>query len=177
MEPEQDLQEQEPPEPEIRRRWPLSMLFDNNVSMCRYALRAGLISFLPSMVIVIALAALGIMTEETGPTFEGDPLFVLFVLVLVSPPMETFLMVPILRVLSFVTKREIPLAAISACVWAGLHSLMVPAWGLGVIWPFFVFSCSYLHWRKRSFWAALLVTSCIHLLQNLVPGLIYFFAQ
>jgi len=175
--PEQDLQEQETPEPKIRRRWPLFLLFDNNVSMHKYVLRAGLISLLPSMAIAIVLTASGIMNEERRPTFEGDPLLVLFLMVLVSPPLETFLMAPILRVLSLLTKREIPLAAMSACVWAGLHSLAAPAWGLGVIWPFFVFSCSYLHWRRRSFRAAILATSCVHLLQNLLPGIIVFFAQ
>ena len=153
------------------------MLFDNNISMRKYALRAGLISFLPSMVIVVLLGVSGIITEESGPTFEGDPLFVLFLMVLVGPPMETLLMVPVLWTLSFLTKRKVPLAAMSACVWAGLHSLVTPAWGLGVIWPFFVFSCSYLNWRRRSFWRAILVTSCIHSLQNLVPGIIAFFAQ
>jgi len=105
------------------------MLFDNRISMLRYVLRAGLISFLPSMMIVVVLAASGIMTEEGGPTFEGNPLFVLPMIVLIGPPIETFLMVPILWILSFVTKRQVPLAAMSACVWAGLHSLLAPAWG------------------------------------------------
>ncbi len=174
MELEQDLQEQQTPEPEIQRGWLLSLLFDNSTSMPRYALRAGLISFLPSIVIVVILASSGIMTEETGPTFEGNPLFVLLMVVLIGPPMETFLMVPILWALSFVSKRDVPLAAMSACIWAVFHSLLAPAWGLGVIWPFFVFSCSYINWRRRSFWRAILVTSCIHSLQNLVPGIIAF---
>jgi hypothetical protein len=172
LEPEQDEAQQGTPSPEMRRGWLLSMLFDNRISMGRYVLRAGLISFLPSMVIVFILAASGIMTEERAPTFEGNPLFILLMVVAVGPPIETLLMVPILRILSFLTRREVPLAVMSACVWAGFHSLLVPAWGLGVIWPFFVFSCSYLTWRKRSFWRAMLITSCVHSLQNLVPGII-----
>ncbi len=171
MESEQDQQDQPTPEPEIRRGWLLSRLFDADISMPRYVLRAWPISFLPSIAIVIILTALGIMTEETGPGFEGDPFFILLMVVVIGPPMETLLMVPILWVLSFVSKRDVPLAAMSACVWAVFHSLLAPAWGLGVIWPFFVFSCSYLHWRRRSFWRAILVTSCIHSLQNLVPGI------
>lgn len=177
LEPEQDLQEQEIPEPEIRRGWLLSMLFDKNISMRKYMLRAGLISFLPSITIAVVLAASGMMTEERGPTFEGDPLLVLLMIVLIGPPMETFLMVPVLWILSFFTKREVALAAMSACLWAGVHSLLAPAWGLGVIWPFFVFSCSYLAWRRRGFWRAILVTSCVHSLQNLLPGIVAVVAQ
>lgn len=163
--------------PEIQRGWLLPMLFDNRISMPKYVLRAALISFLPSMMIVCILAVSGVMTEERAPTFEGNPLLVLFMIVLIGPPIETFLMVPILWILSFLTKREVPLAAMSACVWAAVHSLLEPAWGLGVIWPFFVFSCSYLTWRKRSFWRAILITSCVHSFQNLLPGIVAVVAQ
>jgi len=171
LEPERDVEQQEIPKPETQRGRLLSMLFDNRVSMGRYVLRAGLISFLPSMMIVLILAASGIMTEERAPTFEGDPLVILLMVVVVGPPIETLLMVPILWMLSFLTKREVPLAAMSACIWAVSHSLVASAWGLGIIWPFFVFSCSYLTWRKRSFWRAILITSCVHSLQNFLPGI------
>lgn len=171
-EQEQDEQQQEAPAPEARRGWLLSMLLDNSVSMHKYALRAGLISFLPSIMIVMLLAGSGAMSEEGTPSFEGNPIFLLPMIVLIGPMIETLLMVPILWILSFVTKRVIPLAAMSACIWAGMHSLHWPAWGLGVIWPFFVFSCSYLTWRRRAFWRAILVTSCVHSLQNLIPGIV-----
>lgn len=172
---DQRVEQQELTEVEIKRGWLLSMLFDNRISMHRYILRAALISFLPSMMIAGILSASGIMTEERAPTFEGDPLFILVMVVVIGPPIETLMMVPILWVLSFLTKREVPLAAMSACVWAVFHSLLASAWGLGIIWPFFVFSCSYLAWRKRSFWRAILITSCIHSLQNLIPGIVAVF--
>ena len=161
----------------MQRGWLLSMLFDNCISMRKYVLRSALISFIPSMAIVFVLAASGIITEEKAPTFEGDPLFILLMVVVIGPPIETLVMVPILWVLSFLTKREVPLAVMSACICAGFHSLLASAWGLGVIWPFFVFSCSYLTWRKRSFWRAIFITSCIHSLQNLIPGIVAVFTQ
>jgi hypothetical protein len=172
LEPEQQVAQQGTPDPEMQRGWLLSKLFDNRVSMRRYVLRAALISFLPSMVIVVIAASLGIMDDKSSPSFEGGAVFLLLMIVLIGPPIETLLMAPILWVLSRITKREVPLAAMSALVWAVLHSLLAPAWGLGVIWPFFVFSCSYLTWRKRSFWRAILVTSCVHALQNLLPGIV-----
>ncbi len=177
MEQEQEQAQQETPNPETQRGWLLSMLFDNRISMRRYVPRAAVISFLPSMIIVAILASSGIMTEERSPTFEGDPLYLLLMVVVIGPPIETLLMAPILWLLSFITKHEIALAAVSACIWAGFHSLFASAWGLGVIWPFFVFSCSYLNWRERSFWRAILATSCIHSLQNLIPGIVAAFAQ
>jgi hypothetical protein len=155
----------------------LSLLFDTNVSIPRYVLRAGLISLIPSLAISITLGLLGIMNEETAPEFEGPVIFVGLSMILISPPVETLIMAPILKLLSFVSKRRVRLAIMSACTWGIFHSLAAPAWGLGIIWPFFVFSCCYLAWRKRSFWLAILVTSCVHAFQNTLPALAWMFSQ
>jgi hypothetical protein len=140
--------------------------------MRRYVLRTGLISLLPSLALIFILALSGIITEETGPAFEGSPVELIVLIVIVGPPIETLLMGLGLRLLSFITKRSVPLAAMSALVWACVHSIAAPAWGLGVIWPFFVFSCSYLAWRQRGWWRAILVTSCVHAFQNALPTIV-----
>jgi len=149
----------------------LSLLFDDQISMWKYILRTGLISLVPSLIIVMILGLTGIITEETSPEFEGSAIGLFIWLVIIGPPLETLLMGGGLWILSFITKRPVRLAIISAFVWAGLHSLMAPAWGLGVIWPFFVFSCSYLSWRRCSWWRAILVTSCVHAFQNTLPAI------
>jgi hypothetical protein len=149
----------------------LSLLFNNQISMWKYVLRTGLISLVPSLIIALILGLTGVITEETGPEFKGPAIGLLIGLVIVSPPLETLLMGGVLWILSFITKRQVRLAVISAFVWAGVHSLIAPAWGLGVIWPFFVFSCSYLSWRRRSLWRAILVTSCVHAFQNILPAI------
>ena len=184
MEPEQDTTKMpetaeltEPAEPVKQPMWLLRWLFDTRISMPRYILRAGLVSFLPSLALTFILAAGGILTEETGPTFECSPLILIVMIVLVGPPIETLLMGLVLRILSLITKRSIPLATMSAFVWACLHSIAAPAWGLGVIWPFFVFSCSYLAWRQRAWWRAVLVTSCVHAFQNLLPAIVLVASQ
>lgn len=179
MEPDQDTtqttettetpESAEPVKPQPRLlRW----LFDTRISMWRYVLRAGLISLLPSLAIVSILGICGAITEETVPAFEGPPLRLFVLIVIATPPVETLLMGLVLRVLSLITRRKIILAAMSAFVWACLHSMAAPAWGLGVIWPFFVFSCSYLAWRRHAWWRAILVTSCVHAFQNLLPTII-----
>jgi len=81
-------------------------------------------------------------------------------------------MSPILWGLSFITKRKALLALMSALLWAGAHSLAAAAWGLVVIWPFFIFSCSYLTWREKSWRHAIFVTFCVHAFQNFLPGIL-----
>lgn len=166
MEPEQDTTDQQKKQPRL-----LSLLFDNQISMWKYVLRTGLISLVPSLIIAMILALTGVITEETGPDFEGPAIGLFIGLVIIGPPLETLLMALVLWLLSFITKRPVQLAVISAFIWAGLHSLIAPAWGMGVIWPFFVFSCSYLSWRRRSWWRAILVTSCVHAFQNILPSI------
>lgn len=118
MEPGQDITETiEKTKPQTRL---LQWLFDTRISMRRYVLRAGLISLLPSLAIAFILAICGIITEETGPGFEGSPLQLIFLIVIVGPPIETLLMGLVLRMLSLITRRRIPLAATSAFVWACL---------------------------------------------------------
>jgi len=150
----------------------LICLLFNNISIWKYILRAGLISLVPSVIIAIILGMTGVITEDTGPEFEGSALGLLFTLVIFGPLLETLLMGGGLWILSFITKRQVLLAIISAFIWAVMHSLFAPAWGLVIIWPFFVFSCSYLAWRKRSWWHAILVTSCVHAFQNILPTIV-----
>jgi len=149
-----------------------SFLFDTSISMRRYVLRMGLISLLPSMAVGIALATTGVVNEQTGPGFEGPVLVVLAFIWVIGPVSETLLMSFILWVLSFLTKRMVLLAVMSALIWAGLHSLAAPAWGLVVFWPFFIFSCSYLAWRQKAWWRAVWVTCCVHMFQNFLPGIV-----
>ena len=166
MEPQEETTIEEKRQPRL-----LSLLFDNQISMWKYILRTGLISLVPSLIIVLILGLTGVVTEETGPEFKGSALGLFIGLVIISPPLETLLMGGGLWILSFITKRPVRLAVFSAIIWAVVHSLIAPAWGLGVIWPFFVFSCSYLGWRRRSWWHAILVTSCVHAFQNSLPAI------
>ena len=166
MEPEQDITVEQKRQPRL-----LALLFDNQISMRKYILRTGLISLVPSLIFVMILGLTGVITEETGPDFEGSALGLLIGLIIFGPLFETLLMAGGLRILSFITKRQVRLAVMSAFVWAGVHSLVAPTWGLGVIWPFFVFSCCYLSWRRRSWWRAILVTSCVHAFQNILPAI------
>ena len=160
-------------EPEKKHGWLISWLFDTNISIPKYVFRTGLISLIPSLFVSFLLSATGIINDKTGPEFAGPVIFNVIGMLIIGPPLETFLMIPILKVLSFITKQKIRLAIMSAFAWAILHSLAAPAWGLVIFWPFFVFSCCYLSWRQKSFWYAVLVTSCVHAFQNTLPTIAY----
>ncbi len=164
-------------ESEPRYGWFLSLLFDTKTPIPAYILRTGLISLIPSLLISFILSSIGIMKEETLPEFEGPVILVVISMIFIGPILETFLMALILKILSFISKHKVKIAIMSACVWAVLHSLQAPVWGFGIIWPFFVFSCCYQAWRKRSFWLAILVTSCVHAFQNTLPALIWASSQ
>ena len=161
--------QQETTTEEKKQPWLIRLLFDNQISIWKYILRTGLISLVPSILIAVILGLSGVITEDTGPEFEGSAPGLLFMLVIFGPLLETLLMGGGLWILSFITKRQVILAITSAFIWAVLHSLFAWAWGLVIIWPFFIFSCSYLTWRKRSWWHAILITSCVHAFQNILP--------
>jgi hypothetical protein len=172
METEQDIAGREK-----KQLWLLSMLFDNGIPPYKYIIRTGFISLIPSLIISFLLGMLGVMNEETAPDIKGSVLLLFVGMVIIGPPIETLLMGPVLKLLSFITKYKVRLAIMSACFWAILHSLLAPAWGLGVIWPFFVFSCSYLNWRERAWWKAVLITSGVHAFQNFLPTIIVIASQ
>jgi hypothetical protein len=122
------------------------------------------------MLSVLVFGILGLFSdtaEKLDRRFQGvaGPLL-FFGMVVSAPVVETLMMSPILWVLSRIVAKPVPLAALSAAVWAGLHSLAAPAWGLIVAWPFYVFSRAYLAWRPYGWWKAVGVTACIHAFQN-----------
>lgn len=152
----------------------LALLFDSRGPAWRYILRAGLISLIPSLLVSFLLALAVADSEGAMPQFDEQAgAVVLFVsVVIVSPAIETLLLGFGLWVFSFVTKKLLRLALASCILWAILHSLEAPMWGLVVVWPFFVFSCAYLAWRRKSWWHAVGVACGIHIFQNLLPGIL-----
>ncbi len=149
-------------------------LFRIGFPVRKYVLRMWVIGFVPSVILAIVLSAAGVLTEESGPDLTGDlhPAVMFFAIVVLSPVLETLAMGVVLKLLSLLTKRRYILAATSCMVWAGLHSLASVPWGLTIVWPFFIFSCSYIAWRRRSWLHAACVTCVIHLLQNLPSGIL-----
>ena len=161
------------PEPYAGNRL-LSLLFDTRTPAWKYILRAGLISLVPSLLVSFLVTSVGLGNERTMPQFdqEARPVVLFVSLVIVSPVVETVVLGFGLWLLAFVTRWPIRQALASCVIWAVLHSLWASAWGLVVLWPFFVFSCAYLAWRRRSLWHAMGVACGVHVFQNLLPGIL-----
>jgi len=130
-----------------------------------YVWKAALIAFIPSLLIgkVVDLAL-----PDYTPSFNEPVVSELFGALLFSPWTETLFMWPILWILKKFIRNQLTVAISSAVVWAILHSLGAPAWGLGVAWPFFIFSLCFLAWEKKSIGKAIVVTALLHTCQNLL---------
>jgi len=150
-------------------------LFDSTQSPVRYLSRALLID-LPISLPFAFLVGLALPTKS--PEFpQVQPASLLLALCILSPLVETLLMLGLFFVLRFFVRKPANLVILSTLLWAGLHSLLAPVWGLGVFWPFLVFSICFLTWEKRSRTHALGMTASLHALHNLAPAILLVLAK
>lgn len=149
-----------------------SFLFNVRIPMWKYILRMAPLSLIPSVAFGLLLTQVGILTDETGPPIQVSSPADFAMIVILSPVVETLILSSILWALAYVTRFFIPRAIMSAVIWGGIHSLIAPAWGLIVWWPFFIFACSFLAWRRKSWNHAFLVALCIHMIQNFFPAIV-----
>ncbi len=126
-------------------------------------------AFVPS--IALALLVTTLMPPGTTPSFDVDGTYAVLMLVVFAPVIETLIMA---GVLSLLLRFVSPAAAVltSAALWGIAHSLIAPAWGLVIWWPFLIFSTLYVTWRQRSLLAALAIPATVHGLQNLIPAIL-----
>ena len=94
-------------------------------------------------------------------------MYMFFMAVIIAPAVETLLMKPIFGLLKRFTLNRLVLVLLSAAIWAGLHSLVSPVWGLSVFWGFVVYSSAFLAWWEKSLGLAYWVTFGLHALKNL----------
>ena len=144
----------------------------------RNPLRAIAFGWLLACPISLMLSALvnWLLPSAGQPSFDAGGSFLLFLLVVFSPFVETLIMAVVLEVLLRLVRPPIAIA-LSSLGWGVAHSLETPAWGLVIWWPFLIFSTLYVTWRQRSVWAAIAIVFCVHALQNLGPALWILFNQ
>jgi hypothetical protein len=131
------------------------------------------LAFFPAL--LLSALAQRLLPGAQPPAFEASGALAMFALVVFAPLVETLIMGAFLLVL---LRMLPPVAAIlaSAAGWGIAHSVMAPAWGLVVWWPFLVFSTLFVAWRPRGWWAAVGVAATTHALHNLGPALLVAFA-
>jgi membrane protease YdiL (CAAX protease family) len=143
--------------------WLPLFLFDIDKVPERYIGKAWLVALLPS----VALSALVTLLTPQGshPNIHIYGLVSVLLIVVVSPILETLLMIPPLLGLNRLFGPGIAVLG-SALLWGAAHSLSAPAWGLIVWWPFLILSIALLTWRRVGLGRAILVVFAIHALQN-----------
>lgn len=154
----------------LREYW--QKLFDPNQRAVAYLARA----FAADMPITLLIAAVVTWTiPDAAPRdiFKGDPLLMLLGFCLIAPFLETLMMRAVFAALRKFTQERYWLIFNSAIIWSILHSMSALGWGLGVLWPFVIFSVCYLtheeKGKQRAFW----MTTALHGLHNSVPALAY----
>ena len=157
----------------------IAVLQDRSVGPVRYALRVWPIALAPTLCIAIAAS---FIAHAVGAEFLFDEgqwsglldlpgWLMLLQVVLVAPILETLLMAPLLALLMRLFRRRRRWAILgSALVWAVLHGMSAPIWGVCIFWTFVVFSTVFLIWREVSFWHAVGVTAAVHALNNAAAG-------
>ena len=153
----------------------LGTLFNSSQSIPGYIGKAFLISAIPSLALAWMLWLLFPDAESPSITYEGGlmPLLILFVsIVIFGPLLETSIMRFFIFLIRKVTQKLWPITFLSAFIWAVLHSLSVPLWGVVAFWPFVVFTISFQVWREVSINHALLITSAIHGCHNFIAFMI-----
>lgn len=144
----------------------IQSIFNTDQTQVVYIIKAGLIAFVPAII-------LSYMVNITFPNATqpdlGDGFIIMFIgVVLFSPLLETLLMWPIVFVLGLMKRSTWITAILSALLWACLHSLSAPIWGITTFWTFVVFSIAFIEWRKISFSKAYWTTCFIHMFVNLI---------
>lgn len=135
----------------------------------RFVLKAAALALGPSLVLSFLVGAL--LPHADGPDLSFSASlgagWTIFLLVLVSPVLETLLLVPI--VFGLLRLGGPAVAAFgSALVWGVLHGLQAPVWGLIVWWPFLVMAVALMTWRRAGLGRAVTVVIAVHALQNAV---------
>jgi len=143
-----------------------------SIRVAEHPLRAVAVGWLTAFPVSMIFALLAaILPGAKPPEFHVTGVMALFGMVIFSPIVETLVMGAVLLVL---LRFLSPTAAIltSAIGWGIVHSLIAPAWGLAIWWPFLVFSTLFVTWRSRSLGLALLLPMLTHAAQNLIPSLL-----
>ena len=89
--------------------------------------------------------------------------------VVLSPLVETGLLVIPIRLLSRVGLHREWIPVLSGIFWAGLHaSYTGTLWGVVAAWPFYLFTWMLMRFEKPSLDRGWLIASSVHALHNLV---------
>jgi len=142
----------------------LYFLKDTEQGEVKYIFKSYILSISSALIISYVLYLL--FPDAEGPRYDISAID-FFGVAIFSPVIETFLMIPVFVIIKKFTKQLIPVCIISAVVWACLHSMLYPIWGLGVFISFLVLSIAFQSWESStSEKNAIRVVIVLHMLNN-----------
>ena len=134
-----------------------------------YVIISGIIAFTGSALLLISVFVTDMWWQlEWSP--ESSDVYITaadaFGYIVFAPVVETYMIVCLVWVLAKLNLSHIAICVSSALVWAGLHGLLNPLSFIGTIFSFFIFTHSYLVWKKHSFKKAYLAAALPHVIVN-----------
>jgi membrane protease YdiL (CAAX protease family) len=128
-----------------------------------HAFLAAIVVMLPSYPILWLL--IDVLPPRPPPTLH--PYVNALLLGVVSPVVETLLMVPLMWLAQRAVGHEGGAVVVSAVAWAVLHGAFRPVSAVFALWGFLVLGWVYVHWRRRRPAAVLWVVILAHVFVNL----------
>lgn len=146
-----------------------------------YCIQAFLLAFVPSAILVVAVRGLleymGISLPAGPSSLRVITVSMAFGSIVFTPIFETFLLAALVYVLTRFTAAPLVVALLSGIIWGCVHGAFSPIRFFGSVWAFFVFTCAYLAWRKRSFGRAFIASAVPHSLGNLATLAVVWVSQ
>ncbi|WP_234402716.1 hypothetical protein [Pseudoalteromonas piratica] len=137
----------------------------NKKNIISYISLSLLISLISSISIFLILNII-FPAEDIGKSFEGNFTELIIILGFLTPLVETLLLLIGILFINRFSKNIHLTSAISAVIWAGMHSYVSPVWGVVTFLPFYIFSLAFLVWKENSILCGFFVSFIIHSLQN-----------
>ena len=123
---------------------------------------------------LIRAIATALGAQRTGPGVfaeHGYPAIEVISLLLLSPVIESLLLIGLIELLRWIGLPLWAQVACSAAICAGLHALRSISLAFVVAPGWAIMAASYLIWRQVSWKAAFLVVAAIHALLNFLPAI------
>ncbi len=155
----------------------LALVADAGEPLYLYVLRVALVNVVLSCLLAafVQLCRMDLSDPPFSATYS--PLrkaATAFLILIISPIVETYIMVRLIRLAGLIFDGRLIGSIVSAIVFAMLHSMLRPAWGIVVFPAFLSMSFSYFTLANRfGGKKAVLSVAAMHSLQN-VPGAISF---
>ncbi|WP_284216583.1 CPBP family glutamic-type intramembrane protease [Agaribacter marinus] len=148
---------------------PYIVIWIKNLDFIPYCIVVGLISFIGAYTISLGAEFFGINLEGQLNEYTTSidlSMRGLLIIMFVAPIAETILLCAFVSLLIKSKLSNQQCCVISALVWGALHGLLAPIKFLTATWTFYLFSISYVFWKRKSLKKGLIAAAIPHIILN-----------